>query len=427
MGEANGAPKERGPSAVGGDQAAVRRGNLARVLGEIRQPGTHSRAAVAARTGLTKATVSSLVTELIERRLVRESGRQQAGNVGRPGRLLELDGGSVAALGLEVNANYLAVRGVDLAERVLVERRVAFDGVATDASESVGELARLAEAAIAQVRGAGALLVGVGVAVPGLVDVPTGTVRYAPNLLWQDVPIAEWLRRRLDLGADVTVAVDNEANLAAVAEFGSEANTASNLVYLTGETGVGAGLISDGRLLRGSDGFSGEIGHIPVDPSGARCGCGQVGCLETRIGLVAAARTAAPDLAGTALDPEELAQALLERAEAGEPRALAGLDEIGRWLGVGISIAVNLLNPEKVVLGGYFATVSPYVVPTAMRELRSRAVAGQAAICPITASAFGFTAAARGGTGVIAEEVFRDPWRAPLRAEVSPARSEDTA
>lgn len=401
-------------SRTGGDQTAVRRGNLARVLGEIRQPGAHSRAAVAARTGLTKATVSSLVTELIERRLVRESGRQQAGSVGRPGRLLELDGGSVAALGLEVNANYLAVRGVDLADRVLVDRRIGFDAVATGASESVGELTRLAEEAIAQLRRSGARLVGIGVAVPGLVDVPSGTVRYAPNLLWQDVPIAEWLRSRLDLADGTTITVDNEANLAAVAEFGCETNSASNLVYLTGETGVGAGLITDGRLLRGSDGFSGEIGHIPVDPSGPRCGCGQIGCLETRIGLAAALRTAAPELSGTSRDPEELAQALRERAEAGEPQALAGLDEIGRWLGVGISVAVNMLNPGTVVLGGYFATVSPYVVPTAMRELRNRAVAGEAAICRITASAFGFTAAARGGTGVITEEVFRDPLRAPV-------------
>lgn len=409
------------------DQTAVRRGNLARVLSEVRLPGAHSRAALAARTGLTKATVSSLVTELIERRLVRETGQQQVGNVGRPGRLLELDGGSVAALGLEVNANYLAVRGVDLAEKVLVDRRIGFDAVQADASHAVGELTRLADEAIIELRAAGTRLAGVGVAVPGLVDVPSGTVRYAPNLLWQDVPIAEWLRHQLHLSADTTITVDNEANLAALAEFGTETNTTPNLVYLTGETGVGSGLITDGKLLRGSDGFSGEIGHIPVDPSGQKCGCGQTGCLETKIGLATAVRAAAPDLAGTSRDPEEQAQTLLHRAESGHPQALAGLDEIGHWLGVGVSIAVNLLNPGTVVLGGYFATVAPYVVPTAMRELRSRAIARDAAICPITASAFGFTAAVRGGTSAVTEEVFRDPLRAPLDTKAEGEHSEGTA
>ncbi|MDR7303793.1 ROK family protein [Haloactinomyces albus] len=244
----------------------------------------------------------------------------------------------MADLGLEINANYLAVRGVDLAERVLIDRRIGFDSVQAGASRAVGELTRLAGEAITELERAGTRLAGIGVAVPGIVDVPSGTVRYAPNLLWQDVPIAE------------------------------------------------------GRLLRGSDGFSGEIGHIPVDPYGQTCGCGRSGCLETKIGLATAVRAAAPDMAGTSRDPEEQARVLLQRVEAGHPQALAGLDEIGRWLGIGISIAVNMLNPGTTVLGGYFATVAPYVVPTAMRELRSRAIAGEAAICPITASAFGFTA-----------------------------------
>ncbi|SFE32784.1 Sugar kinase of the NBD/HSP70 family, may contain an N-terminal HTH domain [Actinopolyspora alba] len=395
------------------DQTAVRRGNLARVLGEIREAGVYSRAALASRTGLTKATVSNLVNELIGRRLIREAGRKQSGSVGRPSRILELDGGSAAALGLEVNANCLAVRGVDLAERVLLDRRVGFDAVRVGPSRTVDELSRLAAEAIAELESSGIRLVGVGVAVPGLVDVPSGTVRHAPNLGWQDVPITEWLRGRLDLAPETTITVDNEANLAALAEFGDEANTVSELVYLTGELGIGSGLITAGRLLRGSDGYSGEIGHFPVDPYGRRCRCGQHGCLETKIGLAAAVRTAAPDLIGTLRDPDEQARILLQRAEAGDQQTLAGLDEIGRWLGIGISIAVNMLNPGAVVLGGYFATVSAHVVPTALRELRSRAVAGRSAICPVTASVFGFTAAVRGAAIVITEEVFRDPCLVP--------------
>ncbi len=400
------------------DQTAMRRSNLARVLGEIRRPGSHSRAAIAARTGLTKATVSSLMAELIDRRLVRESGRRAEGSVGRPGRLLELDGSAVVALGLEVNAHYLAVRAVDLADRVLVDRRVAFDAVGAGSESAISELAVLARDALGKLDHAGVELIGIGVAVPGLVDVPTGQVLYAPNLHWQNVPIAQRLRAHLHLHERLSIVVDNEANLSALAEFRNDPDAVPNLVYLTGEIGIGAGLITGGQLLRGSDGFSGEIGHIPVDPGGEICGCGRIGCLETKIGLTAAIRVAAPDLSDEVADPEQQAQVLLRRAQAGDPQVLAGLDDIARWLGTGISVLVNLLNPGAVVLGGYFATVAPYVVPTAMRELRVRAVAGDAAVCRMTASAFGFTAAVRGGTSVIVEQVFQDPLRASGTADV---------
>ncbi|WP_433871657.1 ROK family protein [Saccharopolyspora sp. CA-218241] len=401
-----------GPSPV--DQAAVRRGNLARVLAEIRRPGGHSRAALATTTGLTKATVSSLVAELIRRGLVRESGQRQEGVVGRPGRLLELDGASLAALGLEIGANYLAVRGVDLADRVLLDRRVGFDAVRAGAAGAVDELAELTADALAELRRARIEVVGIGVAVPGLADLATGTVHYAPNLLWQDVPVADRLRERLGTAEDVAVLVDNEANLSALAEFRRDPVT--DLVYLTAGIGVGAGLIADGALLRGATGFSGEVGHLPVDPAGGACGCGRHGCLETKIGLAAVVRAGAPDLLDAPRDPEELAAALRHRAEAGQPRVLEALDDVGRWLGIGTSILVNLLNPGAVVLGGYFAAVAPYVVPSAMRELRSRAVAGEAAICRITGSAFGFEAAVRGGASVIADRVFDDPTAARLRA-----------
>ena len=211
--------------------------------------------------------------------------------------------------------------------------------------------------------------------------------------------------------------VDNEANLSALAELHAMPEPAADLVYLTGEVGVGAGLITGGRLLRGAGGFSGEIGHVPVDPDGRPCGCGQRGCLETKIGLPAVLRAAAPDLVAPGADPQDQAHALRARAEAGGPAALAGFDEIGRWLGVGVSMLVNLLNPEAVVLGGYLGTVAPYVVPQAMRQLRERAVAGDAATCRITASAFGFSAAVRGAASIVVEEVRTDPLRVPAQDE----------
>ncbi|MFC5800092.1 ROK family transcriptional regulator [Streptomyces formicae] len=404
------------------DQVAVRRVNLVRVLGEVRSAGPLSRATVARHTGLTRATVSSLVAELIERRLLRETDYQQDGTVGRPGRRLEIDGRGVAALGLEVNSRYLAAWSMDLAGRTLQERRLVHDATRQDAGHTIRTLAGLAAELIDSARGAGAHTAGIGVAVPGPVDIATGFVRSAPNLHWHDVPVGALLRDLLGLPDEVSVVVDNEANLAALAERGHGQSRAADLVYVTGEAGIGAGIVAGGALLRGSGGFSGELGHIQVDPGGERCACGRIGCLETKVGLPAAMRTAAPDLANgaaagaAAYDPQEQAAELLRRATEGDPQALTGLDAIGRWLGIGLAIPVNLLNPDVIVLGGYFAAVAPYLMPAAMRELRERAVAGDAAVCRVTGSALGFTAAVRGAADVIVEEIFADPGRVAAAA-----------
>ncbi|MDI9884485.1 ROK family transcriptional regulator [Streptomyces sp. HNM0645] len=407
----------RGPGRAPADQMAVRRANLVRVLGEVRSAGPLSRAAVARHTGLTRATVSSLVAELIERGLLRETDFQQDGSVGRPGRRLEIDGRAVAALGLEVNSRYLAAWSTDLAGGTRQERRLVHDATREGPERTIRALAGIAAELLDEARAAGAHTAGVGVAVPGPVDAADGSVRAAPNLGWRDVPVARLLRDLLGLPAEVPVVVDNEANLAALAERGRAGSRAADLVYVTGEAGIGAGIVADGGLLRGAGGFSGELGHLQVDPAGERCACGRTGCLETKVGLTAAIRTAAPDLAADgpggagALDPKELAAELLRRATEGDPRALGGLDEIGRWLGIGLAIPVNLLNPEVIVLGGYFATVAPYLLPAAMRELRERAVAGDPAVARVTGSALGFTAAVRGAAGVVVEEVFADPAR----------------
>ncbi|WP_406858968.1 ROK family transcriptional regulator [Streptomyces sp. HUAS MG47] len=400
------------------DQVAVRRANLALVLGDVRASGRASRADVARRTGLTRPTVSSLVGELLDRGLVRETELRQDGTVGRPGRQLELDGRRVAALGLEVNSRYLAACSVDLAGRTVQERRRVHDASRSGADETIRALAALAVELIEDAERSGLRVAGIGVAVPGPVAAATGRVHAAPNLHWADVAVAERLRDEAGLPDDLGVVVDNEANLAALAEWELAHPGVADLVYVTGEVGLGAGIVAAGRLLRGASGFSGELGHVQIDPEGARCACGRTGCLETKVALPAALRTAAPDLplpeggeAAAAWDPQERTAELLRRAEAGDPRTLAGLDEIGRWLGAGLAVPVNLLNPEVVVLGGYFAAVAPYLLPATVRELRARVVAGDAALCRITGSVFGFGAAVRGAAGVIVKEVFADPGR----------------
>jgi predicted NBD/HSP70 family sugar kinase len=406
--------------ALPADQATVRRSNLALVLGRLREAGPRSRADLAIETKLNKATVSSLVAELTSRGLVRETGLRSDGAVGRPARILTLDGSTVGTLGLEANVDYIAAHGIDLSGRVLVNRRDGVDLVSASADEALDRLARLATEALATMAAAGARVAGIGVAIPGLVDAADGAVLVAPNLGWRDVPVAVRLAAALDLGPAVNVLVDNDANLSALAEYrlGIEAGTA-DLVYLTGEVGVGGGVIVDGRLLRGADGFGGEVGHLAVDPaSGMPCGCGRLGCWETKVGLAALVRRAMPDSAyriGSAVrDPADRVAEVLQRAQAGDPRTLNALEETGRWLGIGASILVNIVNPKAIVFGGYFAPLWTYLLDPAERELSRHAItpAGEAARrVRMVPSNLGFTAAVRGGAAVAIDAVFADPTR----------------
>ncbi|GAA4236190.1 putative NBD/HSP70 family sugar kinase [Streptosporangium album] len=430
-----------GSGAQPAGHASLRRTNLSLVLRHLRDHGSSSRADIAEATGLHRATVSNLMAELLDRRLVREVGIEHAGAVGRPRRAVALDGAHVGILGLEINVDYVAVHGTDLSGRVLVERRVGFDAMGSGPNHSLRELGRVARQAIDELTRAGAGrsatgtpgggpsgigMAGIGVAVPGLVDVGHGVVALAPNLGWRDVALAS--RLSVALGdVHVPVTVDNDANLAALAEYtsGVAAGT-SDMVYLTGEVGVGGGIIVDGRLLRGADGFSGEVGHMPVDPGGLRCGCGRNGCWETKVGLAALVRMATPDQAyglGTAPvpDPEERVAEIARGLAGGDPLMLGAVAEVGRWLGLGGSILVNLFNPRVIVVGGYFATLAEWLLPFAQAELENLIIAGPAARCRFVASDLGFGAASLGAANVVINQLVDDP-TAIGPARVGPAR-----
>jgi predicted NBD/HSP70 family sugar kinase len=405
------------------DQATVRRSNLGLVLRHLRAAGPRSRARIAQETGLNKATVSSLVTELVARGLVSEQGVDRAGAVGRPGVIVELTGGRACGIGVEVNVDFLACLVLDLRGEVLLDRREVFDLPALGPERTLDEVARLVIAAVAEVTAWGATPVGLTVAVPGLVDSVAGVATLAPNLHWYGVPVVEALRARL--GAAFPIRVENDANLSAIAEWamGAEAG-ATDLVCVSGEVGVGGGVVVAGKLLRGASGFSGEVGHVPIGDPAATCGCGRPGCWETTVGLTALLRHAAdPD------DPvrdttRDLATRLAEverRACAGDARTLDALHRVGVSLGAGVALLVNVFNPQVVVLGGYFAVLGRFLMQALTAEVRARVLAPDAAGARVTLSQLGFTAAVRGGAHVALEAVFADPTLVTPQAVTVPA------
>ncbi|MEN8706323.1 MAG: ROK family transcriptional regulator [Nocardioides marinisabuli] len=407
-------PSLTGSSATA-DQVAVRRHNLSLVLGHLRRHGDRSRARVAEETGLNKATVSSLVAELVERGLVSE-GEAERGGVGRPAQAVGLDGRHLVALGAEINIDYLSVLALDLRGELVAERRVALDTAGMEPTRVLGELARVVREVLDGLDGR-SRPVGLTVAVPGLVETATGTVFDAPNLRWQRTAAVAQLCADLD-APDYPVTLDNEANLAAVAELAARADAPpDDLLLLTGGAGVGGGMVAGGRLLRGGQGFAGEVGHMRVERAGTRCGCGRTGCWETVVGLHTLLRLAA-DEGDPVRDPaRDLVQRLDElrgRAAAGDTRTLAALTEVADWLTVGAGILVNVLNPQVLVLGGYFAALGPWFAEALEAGLQQEVFAPGSGGCRVEMSTLGFSAAVRGGALQALSVVFDDPTRAGL-------------
>ena len=416
------------------DQATVRRSNLGLVLRHLRDSGPRSRARIAQDTGLNKATVSSLVAELTDRRLVSAGDVDRGGSVGRPGLIVHLDGRTVCGIGVELNVDYAATLVLDLRGEVLFEHLIALDVPVIGPDKTLDAVACLVAEAADAAAARGAEPVGVTVAVPGLVRSVDGVATYAPNIGWHDVPVLDGLRARIDL--DCPVRVENDANLSAIAEWamGSEARTA-DLVYLAGEVGVGGGVIVADQLLRGAGGLSGEVGHTSLGDPDQVCGCGRRGCWETVVGLAVLLREAAdPDdpVHDHGRDLETRLAEIARRADAGDPRTLAALHKVGTALGNGAAVLINLFNPQVVILGGYFAVLGRFLTEPMAAELRARVFGPDLAGARVVLSTLGFTAAVRGGAHVALESVFDDPTLVPSSnpegsSADSPTRTESTA
>ncbi|MBX7550991.1 ROK family transcriptional regulator [Streptomyces sp. NPDC004232] len=375
-------------------QQGMRRRNLARVMHAVSAEGSLSRAAVASRIGLTRAAVSTLVDELIRWRLLEELGPERPGRVGRPGSALAVSGRGPAGIGAEIGVDHLAVCAVDLrgTVRARAVRRGANGGRAPEAVAA--ELAELAHRVVTEAQREELWPAGLAVAVPGLVARDGRTVVRAPNLDWHDTDIGALLPGAWPL------TVDNEANYGALAELWLGEDTPRDFLHVSAEIGIGAAVVVDGGLLRGTRGFAGELGHIPVRPDGPPCPCGGRGCLEQYAGEEAVLRAAG-------LEPGEDRVGLLAgRAEDGDEHVRAALRDAGAALGIALTGAVNLLDPETVVLGGALAGLSPWLLPSLEAELTGR-TAGPA--CPVTVSRLGPEGPLLGAAHSVVRSVLDDP------------------
>lgn len=395
-----------------GDQEKVRIVNRSLILNALRLYAPISRAQLAYITGLTRGTVSNIVTILIEEGLVFED-ELQGSKIGRPPILLGLrpDGGAV--VGVEIGVDFISVLLTNFVAQTLWEIRVK------TTSQSQTDIISQAEnyidqaLKIAKEKKLGPL--GIGVGLPGLVNVRQGNLITAPNLHWTNVPLRLIWNQRFHL----PVYIDNEANLAALGEyyFGIARNV-DNFIYLSSDIGLGGGIVIGGRLFRGGHGYGGEIGHIQRDPQGELCGCGRVGCWETQVGPRPVLRRVKKefqthhdqmllDACSGNLDNLTF-DIVVQFALNGNSICRQAIDEVAVNLGMGIADLVNVFNPDLIVIGGAFIQAKEILHSTIEKTIFSNALQPSTENLRIEFSERDTEACVLGAVAVVLDDILRE-------------------
>ena len=396
------------------DQALIRKMNTAILLDALRRFAPLSRAELAARTGLNRSTVSIIVNSLIEEGLIQETDLQSA-KVGRPGMLLELNPKGGFAIGIELGVDCISVIMSDFIAQVQWREQTCSDP-SEDQIAILDRAASLTQHALNFGLSQGLRPLGIGIGVPGMVDVHQGKLIFAPNLHWSNVPLRLIWSQRFNL----PVFVENEANAAALGEFYfGAAQGVNNFIYLSAGIGLGAGIVLDGKLFRGSKGYAGEVGHMTVVSDGELCGCGKRGCWETQVGPRAVlGRVRATLESGTPSvlcylvedDLEHISfESVVQAANQGDSVALRALQEVGEQLGIGVANLVNVFNPEMIVLGGALSLASPFILPVVEQIVEVNALTPNIENISIVASAHHADATVMGATALVLDEILREP------------------
>lgn len=401
----------------------------------VLRTGAVSRADVVRTTGLSPATVSTIVSELIEGGLVNEIGLGKSKG-GRPPLVLRLNDERNYAVGIKIMRRGVFIVVTDIRSEVLYSEMVELDWApVTDCRTLSAQAAHdpgsvldricLAIEAAADSAGVGMdKVVGIGIGLSGLIEPRTGTCRYTPLFGWTDVQVAAPIAKRLDR----PVLVENDCNALTVAEqwFGRGHGVDDFVVVAVGE-GVGAGIVVDGNLYRGADGGAGEIGHLPVAGATVQCSCGRFGCLEAVSSddavfayvAEAIAQGQKSSLSGTGRSNMTI-EVVRVAAEAGDTVARAALQRAGRMLGLGIAALVNLLNPRVIILSGQGASAGPLRWEAAFSSMREHCFADIDRNVDFFVGSVDDVAWARGAACVVLGELFSSP--AHRSIELAPRR-----
>ena len=360
--------------------------------------GTTSRAEIARRTGLSPSTVSTIVAQLQEDGMVGEhadaNGVRPRG--GRPPTVITLERRAGAAVGVDFGKRHLGVAVCDLGHRVLAERRQEMDED-YPADVGLGTAAELIDATLAEAGVPRSDAIGVGIGVPGPLHARTGTLGSSTILPgWSGVRLEEDVEQRFEL----PVHIDNDANLGARAEaLWGAGRGCTTFVYLKVATGIGSGLIADGRVLRGAGGTAGEIGHMVVQEHGDICRCGNRGCHETVASAHAVVRMLERAL-GETLELEDV----IARAEAGDLACARALADAGRHIGAATATLANIFNPQRIAVGGSLGAAGDLLLEPMREAAQLRAIPSAAADAEIVPAELGERAELLGALALVLDK-----------------------
>jgi predicted NBD/HSP70 family sugar kinase len=391
-----------------GSQPTLRPSNRLRVIQALQVLGVTSRADVARNTGLSRSTVSTIVAGLQAEGMVvdRDADGRASASGGRPPALIALDPGAGLAIGIDFGKRHLAVAIADLSHELLAEewREMPDDYDADVGIDRAGELVEL----LLETSGADSgRVLGVGMGLPGPIH-RSGVVGSSAILPgWAGTHAAELMSERL--GTEVWLR--NDANLGALAEsIWGAGRDAAGLVYLKLATGIGAGIVLGGRLFEGAGGTAGEIGHTSLDETGDICRCGSRGCLETYASGTAIAALLSRSL-GESLGVDDV----LARAVEGDPGCRRALADAGRHIGAAVADLCNLINPERIVVGGSMAVAGDVLLDPLREAVGLRAIPSAAEDVEIVLGELGERAELLGAVALVLHEA-GPAWSGPAPA-----------
>ncbi len=405
----------------GGDQTLLRKVNLSAVLNNLRQYTSISRTDLAELTGLNKATITRLVRDLLEHGLVKEVGTRSSA-IGSPSILLGLNPNAGYIIGLRLDVDCTLVILTDFAAKTIWHNEENHQP--DDSQELIkSNILELINAAIDHVPDKERPILGLGLSLPGLVDEDKGKLLFAPNLGWHDVDMRGWLSEYYKF----PIYADNDANLAALGEtyFGA-GRDCDYVLYVNITYGVGAGIVLGQEILAGKNGVAGEVGHMTVDPNGPLCKCGNQGCWETFISTPAIfrrIRELIEDGNTTSLSDNEMTDfshlsipKVVTAAEDGDEVANQVLHETAMNIGLGLASLINILNPNRVILGGYLRPAYPLMMSDIVETVSSRALKWSRDDTDIVIAHHGYEAALRGAIAMIYNHVLTNPVKTMARS-----------
>lgn len=379
----------------------MRRHNLALVLQQIHLDGALTRAELTQRLGLSRSTIGDLVAELSALGLLGESVPSGGPRVGRPSHVVGPRPDSPFVVAVDIDVNRVVAAAVGIGGRVLTRQALIRRPGPASPEEITQEIADAIPTLQATV-GGGARPVGIGISVPGTVERLTYVVGLAPNLGWHDAAFGALVQQAVP---QLPVSIGNDADLAVLAEHSrGSARGYDDVIYLLGRVGVGAGILVDGRPLRGAGGLAGEVGHTILDPAGPLCHCGAQGCVEMFIGDAALVR-----LAGADGDVDSDVGSVLRAAAKGEDNALKAVQSLAESLGFAVANMVNLLNPRLVVMGGSLEDVLTLAQEQVEAALDQHAMAASRSMVELRASGLGDDGSLLGAAELAFGPLMADP------------------